>query len=238
MSKAVALSSAARGAATPRVVPFALFLSCVGIEEALRFLKDREWIALGEQDILLLYPARALLTGAALFLFRQRYAEISFRDGAERGLLLGILAGLLVFILWIQMEWTMAYAGKPAGYNPGLLGEGSLSGGLITGIRFAGAVLIVPVMEELFWRSFLLRRLIRADFREVPVGQFTWPSFLATTLLFGMEHHFFFAGIMAGTVYALLLYRTKSIFLCIIAHAVTNAALGLYVLHTGKWQFW
>ena len=54
--------------------------------------------------------------------------------------------------------------------------------------RVVGAVLVVPVMEELFWRSFLIRWLVNEDFRSVPVGTFTWSSFLITTAFFGLEH--------------------------------------------------
>jgi uncharacterized protein len=93
-------------------------------------------------------------------------------------------------------------------------------------------------MEELFWRSFLIRYLIGHDFEKVPIGAFTWASFLVIAILFGSEHHFFLAGIMAGVVYNLLLYHTRSIVHCIFAHAITNLLLGLYVLNSGRWVFW
>jgi CAAX prenyl protease-like protein len=99
-------------------------------------------------------------------------------------------------------------------------------------------VLVVPLMEELFWRSFLLRYLIDQNFESVPVGSFTWPSFLVTTVLFGLEHHFLVAGMLAGAIYSLLLYRTRSLAQCVLAHAVTNLALAGYVLYTGNWYFW
>ncbi|MGA7827253.1 MAG: CPBP family glutamic-type intramembrane protease [Geobacteraceae bacterium] len=56
--------------------------------------------------------------------------------------------------------------------------------------------------------------------------------------MFGLEHNLFLAGIMAGIAYNLLLYRTKSLSACILAHGLTNLALGIYVLQTGKWYFW
>jgi CAAX prenyl protease-like protein len=96
----------------------------------------------------------------------------------------------------------------------------------------------VPVMEELFWRSFLIRYVIASDFEKVPIGKFTWSSFLITSILFGSEHHFFLAGVMAGVAYNLLLNCTRSIALCIFSHAVTNLALGIYVLASNKWYFW
>ena len=93
-------------------------------------------------------------------------------------------------------------------------------------------------MEEIFWRSFLIRYIISSDFEKIPIGRFTWSSFLISTVLFGLEHNLFLAGMMAGIAYNLLLYRTKSLAHCIFAHAVTNLLLGIYVLATGKWQFW
>jgi CAAX prenyl protease-like protein len=93
-------------------------------------------------------------------------------------------------------------------------------------------------MEEIFWRSFMLRYVITSDFTSVRIGTFTLTSFLICAVLFGLEHNLLLAGIMAGAVYSLLLYWTKSIFQCVLAHAVTNLALGLYVLQTGHWQFW
>jgi CAAX prenyl protease-like protein len=93
-------------------------------------------------------------------------------------------------------------------------------------------------MEELFWRSFLLRYLIQPDFRRVPLGTFTWSSFIISVALFGVEHNQWFAGIVAGLLYTLLLYRSRSLSSCILAHAVTNFLLGMYVLITQEWQYW
>ena len=84
----------------------------------------------------------------------------------------------------------------------------------------------------------MIRYVINPKFSEIPVGQFTWSSFVIVALLFGLEHNLWLAGIMAGAAYAFILYNTKSITHCIMAHAVTNLALGVYVLHTGQWQFW
>ena len=105
-------------------------------------------------------------------------------------------------------------------------------------IRLFGAVVIVPIMEELFWRSFLLRYLINTEFKQVTLGTFNWFSLVWTVLLFGQEHQRWLAGIGAGILYTLLLYRTKSLSACILAHAITNLALGIYVLLTGHWEYW
>jgi CAAX prenyl protease-like protein len=93
-------------------------------------------------------------------------------------------------------------------------------------------------MEELFWRSFLLRYLISPHFQAVRLGTFTPFSFVATVVLFGVEHDLWLAGMMAGAAYTLLLYKTGRLWPCILAHAVTNLSLGIHVLMTGQWQWW
>ena len=70
------------------------------------------------------------------------------------------------------------------------------------------------------------------------MGLFTWPSFLVTSALFAVEHDRWLVGLMAGVAYNLLFYRTKSLYACMVAHGVTNLALGIYVLRTGQWTFW
>jgi CAAX prenyl protease-like protein len=109
---------------------------------------------------------------------------------------------------------------------------------VLTASRLFGAALVVPVMEELFWRSFLIRYIVNSDFTKVPVGLFSWGSFAITVVLFGLEHHYLIAGMMAGIAYNLLLYRSRSLAHCILAHGVTNLVLGWYVLQTGAWHFW
>ncbi|MCE1226571.1 MAG: CAAX prenyl protease-related protein, partial [Geobacteraceae bacterium] len=105
-------------------------------------------------------------------------------------------------------------------------------------VRIIGASIIVPIMEELFWRSFLLRYLIDVDFESVPLGTYTPSSFLITIILFGFEHHLILAGIAAGLAYNLLLYKTRSLALCIVSHSITNIILAGYVVCYMRWDLW
>jgi len=109
--------------------------------------------------------------------------------------------------------------------------------GLI-GVRLLGSSLVVPVMKEMFWRSFLMRYLINPDFRSEPIGAFTRFSFLEVAVLFGLEHHRVIVGIIAGLLYCLLLIRLKNLKGVIIAHGVTNLGLGIYIVITRNWMFW
>jgi CAAX prenyl protease-like protein len=104
--------------------------------------------------------------------------------------------------------------------------------------RVVGAVIVVPLMEELFWRAFLIRWLINENFKSVPVGAFTWLSFAVTAGLFGAEHSEWLAGLICGVLYNGLYYKRKDVFSCVVAHAVSNAALAVWVLSRGDWKFW
>jgi len=225
-------------AAIPRTVPFALYMTFIGLEELLRLLAGQGIISFSAHSLYYLYPLKTLSVAAVLLLFIPRCREITPRDLSNFGrTTVSILVGLTVFILWINMDWQFGTIGKPQGFNPTLLSDG-FSRNAMTLVRLVGAVIVVPVMEELFWRSFLIRYIIDHDFTKVTIGRFTCLSFLISTALFGMEHNFFLAGMMAGVAYNLLLYYTRSISQCIVAHAVTNLALGIYVINTGKWYFW
>ncbi len=221
-----------------RIVPFALFMGFIGIQQGLEWFAEQGMIQLTAQQFLLLYPLKALLVALLLLVFFRSYSELHWSDYKNlKHTLASIALGLLVFVLWINMDWEFATFGENQGFNPTLLDDTGLRSVLI-GFRLFGAALVVPIMEEIFWRSFLLRYIINADFMAVRIGTYTLASFAISTILFGLEHNLVLAGVMAGVAYNLLLYKTRSIAQCVLAHAVTNLVLGLYVLQTGHWQFW
>lgn len=221
-----------------RALPFVLFMLFIGAGEALELMGRRGLIALEPATLYYLYPVKAGAVAALLYANRHYYRELCWRDlGNLRQSALSVLIALLTCTIWVWTDWVFSVSGTPAGFNPELLPAGAVRL-LMTAVRVGGAVLVVPLMEELFWRSFMLRYLIDPDFEKVPVGRFSWLSFAATTLLFGLEHHFIIAGMIAGAIYNVLYYATRSISQCVLCHAVTNLALALYVLGTGRWYFW
>ncbi len=140
-------------------------------------------------------------------------------------------------MIWILPEGLYPYFGTPETFDP----FASIAVPWVYGwiaFRLVGATVVVPIMEEFFWRGFLIRWIINNDFRKVPIGAVSWPSFLLTTILFASEHNRWLVGLVAGVAYNLLLYRTKSLYACIVGHGVTNLALAIYVLATGEWSFW
>ena len=205
--------------AIPYVLPFAVFLV---LTELARWLPDGQ---------LWLYPLKTVVAGGLLLWYRETYTEIKVEFS-----LLAVAVGIVVLLVWIPLYGGYFLLSEPTIVNPYDL-AGSFAVPWIA-MRMFGSSVVVPIMEELFWRSFLLRYLVNPDFRHVPLGTFT-PSALAISVaLFGAEHNQWFAGIVAGLFYTLLLSRTKSLFSCIVAHAVTNSLLGVYVLMTEQWQYW
>ena len=110
---------------------------------------------------------------------------------------------------------------------------------LMLALRTARAALIVPVVEELFWRGWLPRWLQDTRFKSVPLGQYTPYVFWATAALFAAEHGpFWEVGLICGIIYNWWMARTRSLGDLMLVHAVTNLALSLYVIATGRWMFW
>jgi CAAX prenyl protease-like protein len=221
-----------------RCAPFVVYMAFIALEQALRYLAGKGFLPLSEASLLYLYPVKVVTVAILLVVCLKRCDELSFSDFKNLpATVVSTIVGLVVFILWINMEWTFGSSGPPTGYDPYRIQDmGNRS--VLIAFRIAGASLVVPLMEELFWRSFLLRYLIKTDFTTVAVGTFTWGSFVAVAVLFGLEHNYIIAGVMAGVAYNLLAVYTRSIAQCVLSHGVTNLVLGIYVLTTGKWQFW
>ena len=210
----------------PYVFPFVLFLL---LTELARFVPDWSHV---------LYIGKAMTVGALLWFWRREYAADISLKLSSRECLLAVFSGLLVLIIWIVPEEYLLQFSGHSGFDPFAFGWSSAGTKGLIAVRLLGAAIVVPVMEELFWRSFLLRYLINPDFRTVPPGSFTWFSFISVSILFGLEHHRIVVGIIAGVIYNLLLIRQKKLSGCILAHGVTNLGLGIYVLITGSWMFW
>jgi CAAX prenyl protease-like protein len=217
-----------------RILPFAVYMIFLLVFDLLKPLMPEGLLA--DNYTAITYPIKILAVTAVLIYFYKSYDELRF-DNLQAAHVLGALAtGVVVFVLWINMDWDFATLGSSEAYDPRILPGKTYYAFLA--VRLAGTALVVPVFEEIFWRSFVLRYIINRDFTAVKIGAFSWMSFIISSLLFGSEHYLWLAGIMAGVFYNLLLYWTRSIYICIIAHGVTNLLLGIYVIRTGNWQFW
>jgi CAAX prenyl protease-like protein len=216
--------------ALARILPFAAYVGFIALESVL----PDTTVAAGPLGGKWLYALQVLVAGGLLVWLWPRYGEL--RGGAVRAgdWLLAVIVGLVVFVLWINLDLPWARIGESRG-----IGETTAATppALLIALRVLGAVLVVPVMEELFWRSFILRWVHDPKFLEVDPRSVGWKAILVSSALFGAEHHLWLAGIVAGLAYALLYRRTGSLWTVIAAHAITNAALELWVWRTGSFQF-
>jgi CAAX prenyl protease-like protein len=165
-------------------------------------------------------------------------ATTAARMAALQSWVWAILIGLVAIVIWIGIDPLYPKMGKVVvPFDPTTIQSVAQRNVFIL-FRVLGAVIVVPVMEELFWRAFLIRWLVNENFKGVAVGTFTWMSFGVTVALFGGEHYQWLAGLICGAMYNWLYYRRKDVFACVVAHAVSNAALAAWVLARGDWKFW
>ncbi len=212
----------------PRVLPFALFIALMALEPVVgpALGVDERW----------LYAVRSAVTAVVMLLLLRRYEEL--RDGPRVGAAAwgaAVAVGVGVFVIWILLDFPPFVVGESDGFDPRV--DGRIHAGLAL-TRLAGSALVVPVMEELFWRSFILRWIERTRFLDVDPRSVGWKALLFSSAVFAMEHRLWLAGLLAGLAYGLLYRRTGSLWVAIAAHAVTNGALGVWVLLRGAWGFW
>lgn len=215
-------------AAWVRILPFLAYVFFICAGDLL------ERMGYAPADLLWLYPVKIAAVMALLVVFRRHYQELRGRVPG-RVVALAAAAGVLVLVLWVSLDAPWMIVGSASGYDPR---HGSAIDWPLTLVRIAGAALVVPVMEELFWRSFLMRWIESAEFQSVDPSQLGIKSFVITIFLFGFEHNLWLAGVVAGAVYAWLYQRYRALWAPIVAHGVTNGLLGIWVVATGNWSYW
>ena len=216
-----------------RVLPFVAFMALLALRGAAP--ADGAW----GFDTRWLYAAQVLVPGAMLAWWWREYGELSKQNVPRlTEALLATAVGLVVFVLWISLDAPWMTLNTSAAAPFALLNaQGALDWPLVA-TRLAGAALLVPVMEELFWRSFLMRWIQQPVFEGVDPRRVGLKAVLLSTFVFVLAHTLWLAAIVAGLAYAWLYIRTGKLWTAVIAHAVTNGALGVWVLATGNWQFW
>lgn len=187
-------------------------------------------------ELRLLYAVKIATVAGLLWVLRGVYVELRLPRGADAMTWgVAVAAGAAVFVAWINLNADWMEIGASAGFNP--------SGGagidwMMVVARMTGAVLVVPLMEELFWRSFLMRWIAKHDFLTVEPARAGSRAFVTSAVFFAFEHNLWLAGLLAGAVYSLLYMRSGTLWSPILAHAVTNGLLGVWVIHTGNWSYW
>jgi uncharacterized protein len=219
-------------AALARIAPFALFMALLIVRS--QAPADGAW----GFDAQWLYGLSVIIAGAVIAFFWREYGELARQTLPDaREVLLAIAAGLLVFVLWIHLDTPWMTIGSPSAPFKPFDASGAIDMPQVA-LRFIGAALLVPLMEELFWRSFLMRWLEQPVFQGVAPQRIGVRAIVLSTFVFTLAHTLWLAAAIAGLVYALLYVKTGKLWLAVIAHAATNAALGAWVITTANWQFW
>ena len=218
-----------RHPAVPYVAPFALFIGILAV---------KSYLPVPE---VALYAIWTVAIGLTLLWVSRHVLDFRLRNPLGT-----ILIGIAVFLIWIGPDLLAP------GYRSHWLFQNRVTGELSTSITEAGrvdlvtvlfrvvrAVALVPMVEELFWRAFLMRWLINPNFESVPLGKYAPTAFWITAFLFASEHGpYWDVGLAAGVIYNYWLIRTRSLGDVIWAHAITNGALSAYVILAHKWAYW
>jgi CAAX prenyl protease-like protein len=214
-----------------RCLPFGLYIALLALEGLLADYAP-------DFDVRWVYPVKAGLVALALVVLWRYYAELKSWGLSALNGLLSVAVGIVVLVLWVNLDsgWMLVGGEMGEGFNP--VGVAGQIDWLLVAFRIAGAALVVPVMEELFWRSFLQRWVQKPDFLTLDPAQIGLKALLIASALFATAHVQWFAAVIAGLAYGWLYIRTRSLWAPIIAHAVTNGGLGAFVVVTGQWQFW
>lgn len=195
----------------------------------------------------LVYTAKIVLTLAAILFVLPGYAEFPLRAGP-----LAVAVGVLGVGVWVGLcklgleqrllapmglSWLVDFGARSA-FNPleQLRDHPAWAWGFLA-IRFLGLVAVVAVIEEFFLRGFLMRFVMRHHWWEVPFGEVNAAAVAVGTVVPMAMHP---GELLAAAAWFLmvtwLMVKTRNIWDCVVAHAVTNLLLGVYVVITGEWQ--
>ena len=213
-------------------LPMAVFVTLLGLTGAGNRPETVSWFSYPAYWI---YPAQTAICGALIFWFWRDY---EFQAPRKIWFTVGI--GLVVAAVWIAPQQFLGVAPRTVGFDPEVFAKGSTVYWITVLLRFLRLVVVVPLVEEIFWRGFLLRYLISEKFTTVIIGTFSWISFVVVTVAFGFAHSRadWIAAFLCGALYNWVAYRTRRLASCVIAHALTNLLLGLWVMQTRQWGFW
>jgi uncharacterized protein len=226
----------ARSPVLPRVAPFVIFLVLTALQGSC-----------GEASRYWFYLAKTLVGAWLIWEVHPLVTEMRWNISWE-----AIAVGVAVAVMWVGLDpfypklgelmvkLHLSKAATPAlPWNPHLqFGGGTALAWFFIVVRMAGSSLVVPPLEEVFFRSFIYRYISKPDFQSVPLGRFAAMPFFLTSVIFALEHEQWLAGFLCGLAYQGLVVRKQRLGDAIMAHAITNCLLGLYVVCKGAWQFW
>ena len=218
-----------RHPAIPYILPFAAFLAFLALQPYNPLPSQLEQVV------------RVAVLAAVIWYFSRKVLDFTVAKPVET-----IGFGIAVFIAWIlpdllfpgyRAHWL--FTNSVMGAVSSSIPSEDLRSPLVLVFRTLRAAILVPILEELFWRGWLMRWLDNPDFEKVPFGRYARQAFWISAVLFATEHGpFWDVGLMAGAAYNFWAIRTKKLGDCILAHGVTNLCLSIYTIATGKWEYW
>ena len=208
-----------------RIAPFVIFVVLTALQGQL-----------GKGSEYWLYLLKTVVGAWLIWEMRPFVEEMRWKVSWE-----AVVIGVAVFAVWVGLDGhypRLSELGE--GWNPfKQYGAGSATAWMYVMVRIGGSSLVVPPLEEVFYRSFLYRMFVKTDFRAMPLSQFHGLSFVVTSAIFGFMHpDRWLAGILCGLAYQWLVIRKGRLGDAMTAHAVTNFLLGLWVVWKGAWNFW
>jgi CAAX protease family protein len=149
-----------------------------------------------------------------------------------------VVVGIAVFAAWVGLDpfYPKLFHGMATG-NPGDV-FGPVLAWFFVVVHVVGMTLVVPPLEEVFYRSFIYRYIAKKDFLSVPLDRFLPVPFFVTAIVFGFSHNEWLAGVLCGAAYQWLVIRKGRVGDAMTAHAITNFLLGLWIVWRHDWHFW
>lgn len=238
------------------IIPFAVFMGFLLVLQLVGgFIEwrhpDAPWWRRDPAQFI--YPIQSLVVlGLLVYYWR------SFTFGwSWKWSLTGVAFGIVGIGFWLlptaMYDWLgiegraggflerLGVAERADGFDPGIF-EDPAAYWLSLVMRFFRAVVIVALVEEIFWRGFIMRFVLdwEGDYWKQPFGRGHWKSYLIVTALFMMAHApVDYAGAFVyGSLTYLLCVWSKSLGACVVMHATANFTMGLYIMNTGKYGLW
>jgi CAAX prenyl protease-like protein len=238
------------------VMPFAVFMAFMIFLQLVSALigwqhPDAPWWR--QNPAFLIYPVQTFVSLLVVYYYRRVFRF----DWSWKWNLVAVPFGVLGIGLWLLpsvlydfLELTEKPAGllgwlgvqaREDGFDPTVF-DNPAAWWLTVVLRFLRAVVVVAIIEEIFWRGFLMRFVLdhEGDFWKQPFGKASLPSYLIVTALFTLAHApADYAGAFAyGSLTYFLCIWSKSLGACVVMHAVANLLLGLFIMATGKYGLW
>jgi uncharacterized protein len=218
-----------RWPALPYVLPFAVFLLFLALQKYVPLSPNIE------------FAVRDLLLAGVLLGFSRHVIQLRPQRLVET-----VVLGIAVFVIWVGPDLLFPHYRQHWLFQNAIFGQltatipgSTLLAPWVLWPRVLQAVVFVPILEELFWRAWLMRWLISPEFEKIALGTHQAGAFWITAALFASEHGpYWDVGLIAGIAYNWWMIRTRSLADCILAHAVTNGLLCWYVVATHRWEYW